>query len=201
MPGSSGPKRPVRAFLAVLLVAVLGALAWTTYRTSRDAPPRREVLNPAGTRGRALVAYHPGLSDFQARVSRAFATGLAHAGWQVELVTATRSAPTDLSAYDLLAFGAPTYWWAPARPLQRYLGRLDLGGKPTVLLLTGAGATSRSLRILEGLIRGRHGTLAGAHVYFTMAPNREADYSWRTNKDVGVALAESAGLALPPPRP
>ena len=198
----SSPRRPFRVFLTVVLVVVLGALAWTSYQTNRERAPVREILNPAGTRARALVAYHPGLSDFQARVSRAFAVGLAQGGWRVELVTATGTAPTDLTTYDLVALGGPTYWWAPARPLQRYIARLgDLHGKPSVVLLTGAGATERSRHILEELIRAHHGTLVASHVYFTMAPNREADYSWRTNKDVGVALAESAGRALPPPRP
>jgi hypothetical protein len=198
----SGPKRPFWVFLTVVLVVVFGALAWTTYRTNRQAAALREILNPAGTRGRALVAYHPGLSDFQARVSRAFARGLAQGGWRVELVTVSVTAPADLTSYDLVALGGPTYWWAPARPLQRYIGRLgDLHGKPSVVLLTGAGATERSQRMLEELIRAHHGTLVASHVYFTMAPNREAGYSWRTNKDVGVANAESAGRALPPPRP
>jgi hypothetical protein len=198
----SKARRPFRVFLKVLLVIVLGALAWTTYRTNREGAALREILNPAGTRGRALVVYQPGLSDFQARVSRAFAGGLVLGGWRVELVTAAGGAPTDLTTYDLVALGGPTYWWAPARPLQRYIARLgDLHGKPSVALLTGAGATERSQRILEDLIRAHHGALIASHVYFTMAPNREADYSWRTNKDVGVALAESAGRALPPPRP
>jgi hypothetical protein len=187
--------------VSIVLLVLLGAITWTMDRINRDPTDLRATLN-AGGRGRALVVYTPGLSDFQRRVSRAFALGLARNGWRVDLATATRTAPTDLAGYDLVALGGPTYWWAPARPLQRYIARLgDLHGKPTVVLLTGAGATERSLRLLEDLIRAHNGTIVASHVYFTMAPNREADYSWRTNRSVGVALAESAARALPPPRP
>jgi hypothetical protein len=184
--------------VAVMFTAAAG---WTLFQTNREVASPVEVENPDGS-GRALVVYHPGITDFQQRVSQAFAAGLVAGGWRVELVTASREAPVEVSRYDLVAVGAPTYWWAPARPLRRYLDRLhDLEGKRVVVLITGAGATSRSQRITEESVRAHHGTIIASHAFYTMAPNREENYAWRTNRDVGVALAESVGRAIPRPRP
>ena len=110
MPGIS---RPFRVFLYSALIVLLCALGWTQYRTNREVTSPPEVLNPAGAGGSALVVYHPGLSDFQQRVSRAFAAGLVAGGWRVELTTANRQARTDLTRYDLPPSGTrspPSSW-------------------------------------------------------------------------------------------
>jgi len=197
----AGRRTPFARFLIAVVVMSTVAVGWTLFQTNREVVLPVEVQNPDGA-ARALVVYHPGITGFQQRVSRAFAAGLVAGGWRVELVTVSQQAPVDVSRYDLVAVGAPTYWWAPARPLRRYLGRLhDLEGKPVVVLITGAGATSRAQRITEESLRGRHGTLLASYAFFTMAPNREENHAWRTNRDMGVALAESAGRAIPRPRP
>ena len=64
-------------------------------------------------------------------ITRAFSEGLVSNGWRVDVTTASKEAPTDLTGYDLLVLSAPTYDWVPAKPIQRYLERLgDLGGQP-----------------------------------------------------------------------
>jgi hypothetical protein len=108
-----------------------------------------KTLNPEGT-ARALVVYHPGRSELQERASAAFAEGLAANGWRVDLTTASRQAPTDLSGYDLLVLGTPTYDWAPSSRILRYLKSLgDLQGQRTVLIVSAMRMTGQSLPALE----------------------------------------------------
>jgi hypothetical protein len=193
-------RHPFRTFFLVLLVVVAGTLGWTEYRI------RRAIVTPVAVRhadgqAAALVVYHPGFSTFPHDIAEAFADGLAEAGWRVAVTTASPAAPATLDTFGLLAVVAPTYWWTPARPLLRYVDRLeDLGGKPVAVLVTGLGSTHRSQRVLESAVRERGGTVVLARSFWTAAPNREEEYSWRTNTAVGVRLAREAGSTLVPPR-
>jgi flavorubredoxin len=106
-------------------------------------------------------------------LNRAFSEGLVTKGWRVEMTTASTQAPTDLSGYDLLVLGAPTYDWKPAKRIQRYLEQLgDLGGQRTVAILSAAGTTSLSLPMMENLVREANGDLVASYALWTLVPNR-----------------------------
>lgn len=170
------------------------------YRTSREIPSPVAVLGRGGG-ARALVVYHPGLSDFQEQVARAFGEGLVARGWQVELTTASARAPVAIADYDLLVVGGPTYFWAPARSIQRYVVRLsDLHGKPTAILITGAGAVARSRAIMERLVREAHGEIVVSLALTTMRPNDEAaERAGESNRSAAERMARTAAQRVPLP--
>jgi len=156
--------------LVVLLVAWQGLLSAVV---NAEVVSDVEILNPDGSTGTALLAYHPGKSGYQEMLTEAFSEGLVSNGWRVEVATASKEAPTDLSGYDLLVLSAPTYDWVPAKPLQRYLEQLgDLGGQPTVVIISAAGTTSVSLPMMEDLVREANGDLLASYALWTMVPNR-----------------------------
>jgi hypothetical protein len=106
-------------------------------------------------------------------LTQAFSEGLISNGWRVEVATASKEAPTDLSGYDLLVLSAPTYDWVPAKPIQRYLERLgDLADQPTVVIISAAGTTSLSLPKMEDLVREANGDLVASYALWTLVPNR-----------------------------
>lgn len=193
------PRRPFRTFLLVLFGAVVLAVGWTEVRIRRAVTTPLELRHAEG-RAAALVVYHPGITAFPRDIAEGFAAGLAEAGWRVAITTAGATTPVALGEYDLLVLVAPTYWWTPARPLLRYVDRLeDLGGKRVAVLVTGLGSTHRSQRVLAAAVRGRGGTVVFARPFWTAAPNKEDEYAWRTNTAVGIRLAREAGRGLPPP--
>jgi hypothetical protein len=156
--------------LVALLVAWQGLWSFTV---NAEVVSDVEVLNPNGRTGTALLAYHPGKSGYQDMIAQAFSEGLGSNGWRVEVATASKEAPTDLSDYDLLVLSAPTYDWVPARPIQRYVQQLgDLRGKRTVVIISGAGTTSLSLPMMEDLVRGANGDLVASYALWTLVPNR-----------------------------
>lgn len=192
-------RRPFRTFLLVLLGAVVLALGWTEVRIRREVTTELTIRQPHG-RAWALVVYHPGITAFPREIAEGFAAGLGEAGWRVAITTASGAAPTALRGYDLLVVVAPTYWWTPARPLLRWVGRLEgLDGKPVAVLVTGLGSTHRAQRVLEAAVRARGGTVALARPFWTAAPNKDDEYTRRTNTAVAVRLAREAGRTLRPP--
>jgi flagellar basal body-associated protein FliL len=73
----------VSLIVAIVLVVVAAAasLAWVSWAVKRETVTPLTTLNAAGPTGKALVVFHPGLSDFPDRVAAAFADGLTQSGW------------------------------------------------------------------------------------------------------------------------
>ena len=164
--------------IAAVVTFVVLFVAWhglLSFIVNAEVVSDVEVLNPNGSGGKALLTYHPGRSGYQEMLTQGFSEGLVSNGWRVEIATASKEAPTDLSSYDLLVLSAPTYDWVPAKPIQRYLDRLgDLGGQPTVVIISAAGTTTLSLPMMEDLVREANGDLVASYALWTLVPNRLA---------------------------
>jgi flavorubredoxin len=171
------------------------ALIASNFWLNAEVVSRIEVLNPTGVTGKALVVYHAGRSDFQQRVTYAFAQALVSNGWRVEITTASAQAPTDLTAYDLLVVGGPTYYFVPARPIRNYVRRLgDLGGQAAATIVTAMGAGERSASVMEKQIQEANGDLVKALLLFTMRPNEDL-YGINDAEEI----ATQAGKEIPAP--
>jgi flavorubredoxin len=188
-------KRRSTVVLIVVLVVLVAAGVLSYLWLNREVVSEVEVRNPEGDAGTALVIYHPGESDFQEKVTYAFAESLVSNGWRVEITTASLQAPTDLSVYDLLVLGGPTYWFTPARPIRRYLSRLgDLGGQPTVTIITSMGAGERSVFIMDQDVREANGDLVKSLILYTMRPNEDL---YGINDAVEIATQAAKEIPLP----
>ncbi len=183
--------RWARGVLVLIVVLAAGGGIWTFVAES-EAAGEVVVLNPEGESGTALVVYHPGLSGYVPEVVGAFADGLLEEGWRVERVPAGARAPTDLSRYELLVLGSPTYWWTPARPVSRYVERVgNLEGKPVAVVVTASGQVERSRALLEGQVRDAGGELVLSLPLTVWRPNVDGDP--RPNEEVARELAGRAG--------
>ena len=69
-------------------------------RANREVVSRVVSVGPAAGRPRALIVYHSTHGRFQPLLQRALAEGLQSWGWAIDMTTASRATPRDLSAYD-----------------------------------------------------------------------------------------------------
>ena len=183
----------------IVPVILIAAVVWLEYGRNRDVVTEVKALNLGGEAGTALVVYHPGKSDFQHQVFSGFAEGLVSSGWRVEITTPSVQAPTDLSGYDLLVLGGPTYGFTPNRPIKRYLKRLGaLRGQRTVTIITGLGAGERSSAIMQKLVREAGGELVDALLLYKARPNDEDNFVGRAqNQALAVEMATRAAKGIP----
>jgi len=145
-----------------------------TARANAEVVSEIVSLGAEGGTPRALIVYHSTHGGFQRSIQRAFAEGLQSQGWRVDLTTASRMAPTNLSAYELLVVGAPSYNWEPARPVLAYLARLGtLKGCRVVLVVSGGGMTDRALRILRARVEHAGGRVLDGIELWTTRANAE----------------------------
>jgi hypothetical protein len=173
-PGTAGLE--VGVALSVFGVWFLAYDVWFTGRANAECASPVTTLGSDGWAGRALIVHHQGRgpTHFQARMQRAFAEGLQAQGWQVDLTTASRQAPRDVSRYDLLVFGTQAYNWCPSQPIVGYVDRVvGLKGKPVVVVVSGGGMTERAMRILQMHVRASGGVIVKAIEIWTSRPNEE----------------------------
>lgn len=179
-----------------LIVSLIGAAVLVSWAAAREHVTPVTPVSTSGGAGRALIVYHPGLSEFPDRVLAAFAQGLGGAGWRVDRTTASEKAPAELAGYDLLVLGSPVYANAAATPLTAYLERLgDLGGKPVALVFTAAGDADPALLATVAQVGQQHGRVVGRFGYTTQRPNGAATAA-SSNTAVAVAMAREAGEGL-----
>ena len=180
----------------IMIPAVIGFfLGSILLQTMVGAPTDLLALNPEGSTGLALVVYHPGLSDFQEEVTFAFVEGLIESGWACDVATVHRDAPMDVSSYDLLVLGSPTYAWRPAIPMQRYVSRL-LGAeaKPTLLLLTAAGTFRDAFGAFATNIEAVGAVVVDTLGITQAAPNEEVH---GISDPLEIARRAGSGLVVP----
>ncbi len=146
-------------FLVLLFVgvAIVGYLEYSVYR---EVSSPLESLNAQGEK-KALLIYHPGLTDFSRNVSYSFANGLAEAGWRVEIATASAQAPTDLSGYSLLVLGWPIYDFNPGPTITNHISRIgNLQGKDTVIMVVAGGMDPFNAQgNMERIVQNANGTV------------------------------------------
>ena len=166
-------KMTLMAFLIILIVLIVVVISFIAL-TGREHVSELQIINLDGTSGTALVVYHPGLSSFQEDVTKSFVDGLVSKGWRIEITTASSDAPSDITNYDLLVLGTPTYGSAPAKPLVNYIDRLDdLDGKPIVVICTALGSAQETLERVSTQIQEINGSVISSLTLTRMAPNDE----------------------------
>jgi hypothetical protein len=184
------------------IVIIVLVLAWilSYLWLNKEVVSPVEVRNPEGEAGTALVVDHPGRGSFHVQAVAGFVEGLVNSGWRVEVTTMSAQAPTDLSGYDLLVLGSPTYWFTPSWPMRRYLTRLgNLEGRHVVTIITGMGAGERSASIAERWVRERGGDLVKGLLLYWMRPNDDDNYAnTAQNKALAVELAARAAREILP---
>lgn len=177
-------------FIVLSIFTVIVAItAWVEFH---EVVSEITVLNPESAKGTAVVIYQKGLREFQPTAASAFAKGLASSGWRVEMTTVSPHTPTDLTNYNLLVLGWPTYWFTPSLPIRRYLRRIgDLKGKRTVIICTAAGAPINSCTKMKSLVQATNGIVERSLVLFTMRPN--------DGNDDPLEIATQVGKEIPLP--
>jgi len=178
--------------IPVILGFFLGSIV---LQTQLDVPGDTLSVNAGGATGRALVVYHPGISDFQEDVTFALVDGLVEGDWACDITTAHRSAPEDVSSYDVLVLGSPTYAWKPASPMQRYVSRLmGAEGKPALLLLTAAGTIAGAFDVFAAEVEAIGGVVVETLPILQAAPNEELH---GMSDPLEIARLAGAQFALP----
>jgi len=191
------PARTIALGLAVLVWAAweVGYGVIYTGRFQRERPSELVRLGQ-GNGPRALVLFHSAHRGFQRRMQPLLAETLADRGWRVDLTTASRQAPADVDAYDLVVLGAPAFNGDAARPVLDYVRRArGLAGKSVALVVSGGGTTASAMRRLRRAVEAKGARVAEALELWTTAPNPPR-FGGRSAPEIVRGLAASLSASV-----
>ena len=181
--------------VVVLIIGLFGTGATLSVIAQMEHVSDVQVRNPEGTAGVAICVYQPGISNFQEQVTNAIVDGLISNDFRVDITTASSQTPTDISNYDLLVLGSPTYGETPAQPVMNYLNRVgDLGGMATVIIITAGGSGTQSADTMENSAQDANGVIVKTLIIYNLAPNEEL---YGTSDPLEIATNAGQEILLP----
>jgi len=116
-----------------------------------------EILKPEGAiTGKALVVYDPGLSGGTKTAATYMAEDLKSKGYEVKLASVKSGNLSDLSGYNFLIVGSPTYGAKPTEPITSYLNSLENPGNITAgVFALSAGNTQDAEMVMKDILENK----------------------------------------------
>jgi multimeric flavodoxin WrbA len=103
----------------------------------------------------ALVLYWSQTGNTE-KVAHALVEGLERGGAEVTLTPIERTTDIDLTAYDLVCLGFPSYRWSPPKPVDDFLNRLFAKYRRQGWVQLGAPARSEARALIVCTYSGPH---------------------------------------------
>jgi flavorubredoxin len=153
-------KKRICSVICIIGVAALIVTAViVTSLNSVEIVRALEIQNPDGTTGTVFVVFRPGLTGFNEGVVNEYVRGLVGSDWRVEVTTCSSQTPTNVTGYDLIVLGSPVNGGQPHAAMLDYLSRVDLLGKPVVLILTSGGIGGTALDYFKNVTIAANGVV------------------------------------------
>ncbi|AXT58222.1 hypothetical protein D1815_21545 [Aquimarina sp. AD1] len=184
--------------LLLVIGLILGIWMTLSIVVRKKGAKRVSFIGSSTNEYKALIIYDPDpIYNLDEKISRSFAKGLAENGWLSTLSTVTSTSEIkEKEQFDLYVFCSNTYNWAPDKAIKEYINNSNhLKEKKVVAITLGSGATKRSQRILEELIKKRGAKLMGSREFWLMKPNNESK-SKRSNIKIAVEMANTFGKEI-----
>jgi flavorubredoxin len=142
-----------------------------------------EILKPDGAiTGKALVVYDPGLSGGTKTAATYMAEDLTTKGYEVKLASVKSGNLSDLSGYNFLIVGSPTYGAKPTEPITSYLNSLENQNNITAgVFALSAGDKQDAEIVMKGILENKSITVKVAVKYGNSAFGLSADRSKCSN--------------------
>jgi len=160
---------PLMLTIIVVVVIVLGIViggGFLLIRSwDREQPSKRDILKPSGPKivGKALIIYHPGGSGYTEEVAYALGKAFQTKGWEIHLDRANAKTISNLSDFNLLCVGSPTYAGSPRPPLMNYINQCgSLKDRECLVFATGSNSPGEANKKMLSLLESKGGKVVGS---------------------------------------
>ncbi|MFX0071121.1 MAG: flavodoxin family protein [Candidatus Hermodarchaeota archaeon] len=151
----------------IIIASMLVAANLMMQYIRTDTVSKVETINKNGKTGEVFVAYRPGVSTFQTEITYAFILGLEENDWKIKVTTISSKTPTDLSSYDLIVIGTPTYSSEPHDSVKDYLKDVDDLDNKDVVIIVSAGGSDSALSDMEDRVKDAGGKVVMSIIVYT----------------------------------
>lgn len=133
----------------VIVVSISGFMFIKVMFSEKDSIIK--VIKPQNEmKGKALVVFQPGGSSFPEDIAQKISEGLSSVGYEVMIDYPNQKTETDLSNFDFLVLGSPTYAGKFADALKDYIHRIKNLNKVKISVFsTGSGDSIEKQSVLK----------------------------------------------------
>ncbi|MFD2564415.1 flavodoxin family protein [Aquimarina rubra] len=184
----------------LLFVVVITVAIWIvlTIVVRQQGPERIAIIGSSTNDYKALIIYNPDpIYNLDEKISRSFAAGLSENGWLSKISTVAAAKKLEKEEqFDLYVFCANTYNWTPDKAIRDHINNDEyIKGKNVVAITLGSGATKRSQRILEDLIKEKEAKLIESREFWLMKSNDESKTK-SSNIKIALEMANTFGKEI-----
>lgn len=168
----------VKIVLIIVVVVVgvgAGVFFYFLRRWDSEQPSKEDTLKPEVSEivGRALIIYHPGGTGYTEEAAYAIGKALQNKGWQVHLDRANSKAISDLSEFNLLCVGSPTYSGSPRPPIVDYINRCsNLENRVCLVFATGSNNPEEANKKMQNHLEAKAGKVISSLALLTKQKNQ-----------------------------
>lgn len=140
--------------MMIILVSIVNSAL------SSDKGNNEKILESTKLDKKALIIYQPSLSKMTSKISGEIAKGLNESGYEVVINYPGEHLSTDLSKYDIVIFGSPTYGGKISNVLTKYISKVkDYSSNVKVVLFsTGLNTSETELDEMENYLNNKKAT-------------------------------------------
>lgn len=152
-------KKGILIFIGVIFLIIAIFVGISTYTMSRNNSDRGEytkvLAGPTADAPKALVVYQPSLTSVGQKVAEKLAAGLNDSGYEVTLSYPSADLSTDVSQYEIIAFGSSVYAGQPSKVLLNYVASVeDFADKKILLYSVGSSTEMPELDLVSAEVTG-----------------------------------------------
>jgi menaquinone-dependent protoporphyrinogen IX oxidase len=140
--------------IILAIIVVVAVVIWgVTYANSLGSETLKSSENITG---KALIVYDPGWSGATKNIATKMGQELQSKGYEVTVAGVRSVEASNITGYNLLIFGSPTYVGNPSGLINSYIENLNLPQNVTVGVFTvGSVSTEDSNLVLQQLLQNK----------------------------------------------
>lgn len=140
-----------------IIIGIIILISVAAYFVGNSKSSGSETIKPDGAiTGKALIVYDPGLSGGTKTAAIYMAEDLKSNGYEVKITDVKSSDESDISGYDILIVGSPTYGAKPTGPITSYLEGLKSSGNITAGVYALAGGDAQNcVVVMEQMLNNK----------------------------------------------
>ncbi|MBM4241482.1 MAG: hypothetical protein FJ150_07480 [Euryarchaeota archaeon] len=136
-----------------IILAIIVLVAVVAYLIGFYGSYGSETIKPDGKiTGKALIVYDPGLTGGTKTAALYMAEDLKSKDYEVKVAGVRSSDAANVSGYDILIVGSPTYGANPTGPIKSYLNGLKLPEDITIGVYSLAGSNTQDSNLVMAQI-------------------------------------------------
>lgn len=141
--------------LGISIIIMITMVTTVNFLLASKKGNNEKKISSKNSGKKALIVFQPGLSQATSKAAEQIAKGLNKGGYEIILNNPGQHLSTDISKFELVVFGSPTYGGQVSKVLTQYMSEIkDFSFSKVILFTTGLNANvTAELDTMESFLK------------------------------------------------